>query len=444
MYPPQKDSPSTVTVGEITPSDTTVVVQSAAILPQEPPFPLTLGVDKGVTETVLVTAINGNELTIQRGYYGQTLTWIAGTKVARVLNAADIAALQENVTAVSQGVTDEQERAQQAEQGLAASIAAEETRATCREDELQGLVETEATRATGVEAALGQAIAAEKTRVEGVEATLGQAIAAEKSRAEGAESALGEGIQSLTSDLATETGARQAADAELLDAISTEADRAGGVEAALGHALAAEQSRAEGAESAIDGRLSSAEGGIAALGQAVSELPEAFIPQSQKGVPSGVATLNPQGIVPESQLPPLGGGEGSGGVLFSQNDNVTIRAGEFTNAGSGWQSFSFPGDMEFDGIPTIYAKLKEADGFVQIRNVTARGFEYQVRFPGVSYSAPSANTSSYYTADGADQASAHTARSLVTSISGGSTAYAGTTTASALVISWIAVYDDSY
>jgi len=106
MHPPQKDSPSTVTLGEITPSDTTVVVLSAALLPQELPFPLTLGIDKGVTETVLVTAINGNELTIQRGYYGQALNWIAGTVVARVLNAADVAALQENMRTLNEGKPD--------------------------------------------------------------------------------------------------------------------------------------------------------------------------------------------------------------------------------------------------------------------------------------------------------------------------------------------------
>jgi len=148
MFPPQKDSPSTVTVGEISPTDTTVVVQSAEILPQVLPYPLTFGIDKGVTETVLVTAAAQNQLTIQRGYYGQALTWVAGTKVARVLNAADIAALQENAARLRAGIV--QETADRV-----AALSAERNAWQNADETLLDTISDEADRAADAEAALG-------------------------------------------------------------------------------------------------------------------------------------------------------------------------------------------------------------------------------------------------------------------------------------------------
>jgi len=100
MYPPQKDSPSTFLLGDITATDTTFVVGNADILPQELPFPLTLGIDKTVTETVLVTDIGAgnNQLTVTR--YSGSLTWVAGTKVARVFTANDLKTVQDNLSDV--------------------------------------------------------------------------------------------------------------------------------------------------------------------------------------------------------------------------------------------------------------------------------------------------------------------------------------------------------
>ncbi len=102
MYPPHKDSPSTYLMGDIGTTDTFVVVGSTDILPQEVPFPLTLGFDKGVTETVLVTDLgNGNnQLTIVRG--SAPLSWVAGTKCARVWTSSDVNAIQNNIKEIAE------------------------------------------------------------------------------------------------------------------------------------------------------------------------------------------------------------------------------------------------------------------------------------------------------------------------------------------------------
>ena len=101
MYPPQKDSPSTFIQGNISATDIYIVVGNSDMLPQEVPYPLTLGIDKTLTETVIVTEIGqrNNQLTVTRQQ--GSLAWLAGTKVARVFNAADLLTLQQNVTDVA-------------------------------------------------------------------------------------------------------------------------------------------------------------------------------------------------------------------------------------------------------------------------------------------------------------------------------------------------------
>jgi hypothetical protein len=98
MYPPQKDSPSTYLVGAIDADDTSLVVGSADMLPQTAPFPLTLGFDKSITETVIVNFFNtiSGQCNVTRGE--SPMSWPAGTKCARVLTADDISAIQENIT----------------------------------------------------------------------------------------------------------------------------------------------------------------------------------------------------------------------------------------------------------------------------------------------------------------------------------------------------------
>jgi hypothetical protein len=104
MYPPQKDSPTTFLSGNISAVDTLMTVANASALPQTVPYPLTIGFDKPITETVMVTAVNlgTNQLTITRGTSAQA--WVAGDKVARVLTAADFQDVQDNILDVHAAV----------------------------------------------------------------------------------------------------------------------------------------------------------------------------------------------------------------------------------------------------------------------------------------------------------------------------------------------------
>ncbi|MGL5255375.1 MAG: hypothetical protein ACRC9L_10375 [Brevinema sp.] len=100
MYSPQKDSPSTFLTGDLLPTDIYVNVGNAEILPQTVPYPLTIGIDRTITETVLVTAIglNNNQLTVQRP--SGALAWSSGVKVARVFTANDLQTVQDNLSNV--------------------------------------------------------------------------------------------------------------------------------------------------------------------------------------------------------------------------------------------------------------------------------------------------------------------------------------------------------
>lgn len=62
---------------------------------------------------------------------------------------------------------------------------------------------------------------------------------------------------------------------------------------------------------------------------------------------------------------------------FTDLDDVQMRCGIISNAGTGWQGYKFKRPV--DGVPAVTLTLENYDGFVQIRNVTASGFEYQVR-----------------------------------------------------------------
>jgi len=97
MYPPQKDSPLTSLTGDVLADDTIINVIDASALLSETPFPLTIGVDKAVTEVVLVTSVNigTNQLSVQRT---DGMLWPEGTQVARAFNASDLQAVQDNIT----------------------------------------------------------------------------------------------------------------------------------------------------------------------------------------------------------------------------------------------------------------------------------------------------------------------------------------------------------
>jgi hypothetical protein len=104
MYPPQKDSPTTFLLGAITSTDTFAIVGNVGLLPQVYPYPLTIGIDRSITETVMVTAVDvpTNRLTFTRG--SSALPWSAGTTVGRVFTASDLKTVQDNITDIYAGV----------------------------------------------------------------------------------------------------------------------------------------------------------------------------------------------------------------------------------------------------------------------------------------------------------------------------------------------------
>lgn len=161
MYAPQKDSPTTFLSGNLLPSDTLITVSNAAILPQIVPYPLTIGVDRVNTETVMVTGIDLplNRLTVVRG--DSPLAWEANAKVARVFTADDLESVQDNVKMVADNVEDVTELVGlldtqiesledvvgDSNSGLVKGLASEITRATNAE-------EAEVLRASNAESAL--------------------------------------------------------------------------------------------------------------------------------------------------------------------------------------------------------------------------------------------------------------------------------------------------
>lgn len=104
MYPPQKDSPTTFLLGAISATDTFATVGNASLLPQTVPFPLTIGSDTSITETVIVTAIDkaANKITFTRG--PSAMPWTSGATVGRVFTAEDLKAVQDNITTIHAAV----------------------------------------------------------------------------------------------------------------------------------------------------------------------------------------------------------------------------------------------------------------------------------------------------------------------------------------------------
>ena len=97
MYPAQANSPETSLSGALTAAGTTVNVVDGSVLPEAPNL-LTIGADGSTAETVLMTAKNGNVLTVTRAQNGTTArAWSAGDVIARYFTAADQTAMQENI-----------------------------------------------------------------------------------------------------------------------------------------------------------------------------------------------------------------------------------------------------------------------------------------------------------------------------------------------------------
>lgn len=103
MYPAQANSPETSLSGALTAAGTTVNVIDGSVLPEAPNL-LTIGADGSTAETVLMTAKNGNVLTVTRAQNGTTArAWSAGDVIARYFTAADQTAMQENIKKLNEG-----------------------------------------------------------------------------------------------------------------------------------------------------------------------------------------------------------------------------------------------------------------------------------------------------------------------------------------------------
>ena len=95
FYPPKARSPITELNGSIEAGDTTITLLDASKLP-DAPNKATLGGGED-SETILYDGKDGNNLTgVTRGFDppGSQKAWATETKVARVLTAQDIDALQ--------------------------------------------------------------------------------------------------------------------------------------------------------------------------------------------------------------------------------------------------------------------------------------------------------------------------------------------------------------
>lgn len=97
-YKAQAGSPGTVLAIAIAAGDTSLIVVSGeAFSGLDLPNYLTLGYAQNVFETVKVTAIAGNTLTVVRGVEGTNQAWDSGTEIARVFTAKDWDELMEDV-----------------------------------------------------------------------------------------------------------------------------------------------------------------------------------------------------------------------------------------------------------------------------------------------------------------------------------------------------------
>ena len=89
-YTAQAGSPSTTLAANIASSDTTITVANgSAFSGLALPNLLTIGYNRNNFETVKVTAINGNSLTVVRNIEGGAQDWNSGTEIARIFTAAD-------------------------------------------------------------------------------------------------------------------------------------------------------------------------------------------------------------------------------------------------------------------------------------------------------------------------------------------------------------------
>ena len=95
MFKGVANSPETTITNNISNSDTLIYVLDETRIP-EPPNLMVLGTGVGA-ETIKVLSIEGNAITVERGFQGVAKAWNAGTIIARNFTEYDYNALVENV-----------------------------------------------------------------------------------------------------------------------------------------------------------------------------------------------------------------------------------------------------------------------------------------------------------------------------------------------------------
>jgi hypothetical protein len=105
MYPALINSVATALTGAIGAGDTTLFILDDSRIP-EPPNLLVIGENSALAETVKLTAKDGNQLTVVRGFQGAAKAWSAGTSVSRNFTAYDHDTFRANVETLADGQDD--------------------------------------------------------------------------------------------------------------------------------------------------------------------------------------------------------------------------------------------------------------------------------------------------------------------------------------------------
>ena len=100
MFKGVANSPETTITNNISNLDTIIYVLDETRIPPELPNLMVLGTGTGA-ETVKVVSIDGNAITVERGFQGVAKAWNAGTIIARNFTEYDYNALVENVNEVN-------------------------------------------------------------------------------------------------------------------------------------------------------------------------------------------------------------------------------------------------------------------------------------------------------------------------------------------------------
>ncbi|QAT43432.1 pyocin knob domain-containing protein [Aminipila luticellarii] len=96
MYKGMVNSPETTITNSISNSDTLIYVLDPTRVPDQLPNLMTLGTGTNA-ETIKVLSIDGNTLTVERGFQGNPAAWSTGTIIARNFTEYDYRAFKENI-----------------------------------------------------------------------------------------------------------------------------------------------------------------------------------------------------------------------------------------------------------------------------------------------------------------------------------------------------------